>query len=111
ALEIKLRRDAQVDVALELARERGERLGEPAAVARLEDRRLDLDEPVRVEVPADRGDHASAQQEVLARLLRHQQVEVSLSIAKLHVLKPVERVRQRALVLRKQLQRLQLQRR
>jgi hypothetical protein len=36
---------------------RDERVGERTAVARLEDRRLDLDEAVVVEVAADRGDH------------------------------------------------------
>src|SRR5207253_10619485 len=53
---------------------RHERLGERASVARLQDRRLDLDEALLVEEPADCGDDARAQDEVLARLLVHQQV-------------------------------------
>ena len=49
-LEVELGRDPQVEVLVELVRARDERVGERAAVARLEDRRLDLDEAVAVEV-------------------------------------------------------------
>ena len=42
---------------------RDERLREGAAVARLQHRRLDLDEAVGVEVAADRRDDAAAQEE------------------------------------------------
>ena len=44
ALEVELVRDAQIEVGVELVRVRDERLGERAAVARLQDRSLDLDE-------------------------------------------------------------------
>ena len=43
---------------------RDERLGERAAVARLQDGRLDLDEAALVEVAADGRDDARAQDEV-----------------------------------------------
>ncbi len=45
ALQIELRRDPQVQLALELVRVRDERLGEGAAVDRLQDGRLDLEKP------------------------------------------------------------------
>ena len=59
-LEVELVGDAQIEVRVELVRVRDERLGEPAAVARLEDRRLDLDEALAVEVGANLGDDARA---------------------------------------------------
>ena len=49
ALEVELRRDAQVVVGVERVVVRHERLCECAAVARLEDGRLDLDETPLVE--------------------------------------------------------------
>jgi hypothetical protein len=70
-----------------------ERLGEGTAVLRLEDRRLDLDEPLAVEVSADRGDHLGANQHIPARLLVHQEVEVTLAVTQLHVGDAMERVR------------------
>ena len=53
-LEVELGRDAEVEVGFELVRVRDERVGERAAVARLEHGRLDLDEALLVEVAADR---------------------------------------------------------
>jgi hypothetical protein len=76
-----------------------ERLCERAAVLRLQDRRLDLDEAVGVEVRADRRDHARADERVTARILIHQQVEVTLAVALLGVGQPVERIRQRTPIL------------
>ena len=104
ALEVELGRDAQVEVGVELVRVRHERIGEGAAVAGLEDRRLDLEEAVLVEVAADRGDHARPQLEVGARLVVHQQVEVALPVARLGLGQPVEGVRQRPLDLGEQLE-------
>ena len=104
ALEVELGRDAQVEVGVELVRVRHERIGERAAVARLEDGRLDLEEAVLVEVAADRGDHARPQLEVGARLLVHQQVEVAPAVAGLGVGQAVEGVRQRPLDLGEQLE-------
>ncbi len=102
-LEVELGRDAQVDVGVELVRVRDERVGEGAAVARLEDRRLDLEKALRVEVAADRSDHAGAKLEVGPRLVVHQQVEVALPVARLRVGHPVEGVGQRPLDLGEEL--------
>ena len=49
-LEVELGRDAEVEILVEDVVVRDERLGERAAVARLEDRRLDLDEALAVEI-------------------------------------------------------------
>ena len=54
ALEVELGRDPEVEVRVELVVMRDERACERAAVARLQDRRLDLDEPPLVERPPDR---------------------------------------------------------
>jgi hypothetical protein len=75
---------------------RDERLRERAAVAGLQDRGLDLDEPFAVEVGADRSDHPRADDRVAPRVLVHEQVEVSLAVAHLRIGDAVERVRQRA---------------
>ena len=104
ALEVELGRDAEVEVLVELVRVRHERVGERAAVAGLEDGRLDLDEAALVEVAPDRGDHAGAQLEVGARLLAHQQVDVTLPVAGLGVGQAVEGVGQRPLDLGEQLE-------
>ena len=80
-----------------------ERAGERTAVARLEDRRLDLDEPPLVERAADRRDDPGSCEERLARLLVHQQVEVPLAVAELDVGQAVERVRERLRVAREHL--------
>src|SRR3954452_14680302 len=90
---------------------RDEGLGERAAVARLENRRLDLDEPPLVEDAPDRRHHARTDDRVLARLLVHQQIEVALAVAELDVGHAVERVRQRRADAREQIQRIDLQRR
>ena len=110
-LQVELGRDPEVEVLLEVVPVGDERLREGAAVARLQHRRLDLDEAVRVEVPPDRGDDAAAGEKVGARLLVHQQVEVALAVALLDVGEAVERVRQRRAVLRQQLELDHLQRR
>ena len=56
SLEIELVGDAQVEVLVEQVRVRDERLGETAAVARLQNRGLHLDEALGVEIRADRAD-------------------------------------------------------
>jgi hypothetical protein len=71
----------------------------------LQDRSLDLHEAVAVEVGADRRHDARSQQEVPARLLVHQQVEVAPAVALLDVGEAVERVRQRTAVAREHLER------
>ena len=110
-LQIELGRDPEIEVLLEVVPVRDERLREGAAVARLQHRRLDLDEAVGVEVAPDRRDDAAAQEEVRACLLVHQQVEVALSVPQLDVGEAVEHVRQRRAVLREQLEAGDLQRR
>jgi hypothetical protein len=75
-----------------------------AAVARLQHGRLDFDESVPVEVAADRRDDPRAQEELSARVLVDEQVEVALPVAGLDVGQPVERVGERAADLRQQLE-------
>ena len=71
-LEVELGRDAEVEVLVEHVVMRHERLGERAAVARLQHGRLHLDEALAVEEAPDRGDDARAQHEVGTHLLVHQ---------------------------------------
>src|SRR5581483_6948814 len=110
-LQIQLGGDSQVEVAVELVRVRHERLGERPSVPRLEDRRLDLDEAVRVEEAPDRGDEARTDDEVASRVLVHQQVEVALPVTDFRIGDAVERVRQRPRVLAQQLEIVDGQRR
>src|SRR6185436_18441638 len=98
-LEVELVRDPQVHILVEVVRVRDKRLRERPAVLRLQDRRLDLDEAVGVEVVTDRRDHARTDERVTARVLVHEQVEVTLPVALLGVGQPVERVRQRTPIL------------
>ena len=71
-LEVQLVGDAQVDVPVEIVGMRHERLGERAAVLRLQDRRLDLDEAGSVQVRADGRNHPGANERIPAGLLVHQ---------------------------------------
>ena len=103
-LQVELGRDPQVEVGVELVVVRHERMREGAAVARLQHRGLDLDEPVGIQVAPDRGDDAAAHEEVGARLLVHQQVEVALAVARLRVGEAVEGVGQRRADLPEQLE-------
>ena len=109
-LEIELRRDAEVAVLVERVVVRDERPGERAAVARLEHRRLHLDEAPLVEDAPDRRNRAGTEQSVLARLLVHQQVEVALAVAQLDVREAVERVGERRRDARQHLERVHHQR-
>ena len=59
-LQVELGRDPQVEVAVEGVVVGGERARQGAAVERLQDRRLDLDEAVVVEPAADLGDRPCA---------------------------------------------------
>ena len=110
-LEVELVGDAEVEVGVELVRVRDERLREAAAVARLEDRRLDLEEALAVEVRAHLGDDARPRGGESPRVLVHQQVEVAPPITLLDVGDPVKRVRQRRADLREQLERAHRERR
>ena len=95
ALEVELGGDAEVEVGVERVRVGHERLRESAAVARLQGRRLHLEEARVVEVPADRGDDRAAQDEVAAGVLVDEQVQVTLAVARLGVHEAVVRVRKR----------------
>ncbi len=106
ALQVELGRDPQVEIGVELVRMRHERVREGPTEARLQDGRLDLDEALLVEVAADRRDDARPQQEELARVVVHEQVEVALAVARLPVGDTMERVRERAPVRREHLERV-----
>ena len=96
ALEVELGRDPQVERAVErvvVGRE-GARVG--AAVERLQDRRLDLDEARLVEVAAHAGDDRRARDEQLARLLGGDQVQLAVAEARLDVLQAVVLLGRRA---------------
>ena len=62
-----------------------ERPGQRAAIKRLQNRGLDLDEPLGIEEPADRGNHPRADDEQLARLLVGDQIELPPPEPRLHV--------------------------
>jgi hypothetical protein len=83
ALEIQLGGDAQVQVALELVVVSDERPGQGAAVQRLEDRRLDLDEAAVVQEPAHRGDDLGALDEDRARVVVGGEVQIPLAVPRL----------------------------
>ena len=110
ALEVELGRDPQVQRAVERVVVRGERPAGAAAVDRLQDRRLDLDEAGVVEEPADLADHLRARDEHLARLLVRHQVELALAVAGLDVGEAVVLLRRRAQRLREQRPVVELQR-
>src|SRR5680860_1247906 len=67
-----------------------------AAVERLQDRRLGLDEAVLVEPAAQLGDRLGADRKGPAALLVGEQVELALPVAGFDVLEAVELVRRRA---------------
>ena len=96
ALEVQLVGDAQVEVAVERVVVGRERPRQRAAVERLEDRRLDLEEAALVEPAADGATTLRAQDEQLARLLVGDQVELAVAVAGLDVLEPVELLGRRA---------------
>ena len=81
-----------------------EGLGERAAVLRLQDRRLDLDEARAVQVRADRRNHPRANDRIQPCVLVHQEVEITLSVTRLRVGEAVEGVRQRCADLSEQLE-------
>ena len=100
ALEVELGRDPQVQRAVQRVVVRRERARQRAAVERLQDRRLDLDEAGVVELAADRGDDLRARDEQLARLLVGHQVELAAAVARLDVLQAVVLLGRRAQRLR-----------
>ena len=80
-LEVELVGDSQIKVCVELVGVRDERLGEGAAVARLQNRCLDLDEAVGIEIRTDGRDDSRADDEVPPRFPVDKQVEVALPVA------------------------------
>src|SRR5215218_6594010 len=102
ALEVELGGDPQVEVAIEGVVVGREWPRQGAAVERLQDRRLDLDEAVLVEPAADLGDRAGASAEGAAALLVGDQVELAAAEAGLGVLQTVELVGRRPQALRQQ---------
>ncbi len=85
-LEVELRRDAQIQVAVQrvVMRHEGARGG--AAVQRLQDWRLDLDEAVAVEELAHRGEHAGAREEDRElHIAVGDQVQIALAVACLRI--------------------------
>ena len=99
-LEVQLGGDPQVQRAVERVVVGRERARGGAAVDRLQHRRLDLDEALVVEEPADLADHAGARDEQLARLLVGHQVQLAVAEARLDVGQPVVLLRRRAQRLR-----------
>src|SRR5437763_912545 len=103
-LEVELSGNAEVERLAELIVHCRERPCEGAAVARLQNRCLDLNESVRVQETTDRRNHPRAKNEVGARLLVHQQVEIALAVPELDVGETVEDVRERRTDPREQLE-------
>ena len=90
---------------------RDKRAAEGAAVAGLEDRRLDFDEAARVERAAQRAHDSRAGDEVGTGLLVHQQVDVAAPVALLDVGEAVKGVGERRADPRQHLEAVDEQRR
>ena len=89
ALQVQLVGDPQEQVAVELVVVGHERPRQRAAVERLEDRRLDLEEAALVEPAPDGADDLGAEDEELARLRVREQVDLAVAVAGLDVLEAV----------------------
>ena len=96
ALEVQLGGDAQVEVALERVVVGDERPRQGAAVERLQDRRLDLDEAAPVEEAADGAMMRARLTNTSRDVGVGHEVEVALAVAGLHVAEAVELLGQRA---------------
>ena len=110
ALQVQLRRDAQVHVQVERVVVRLERARRGTARDRLHHRRLDLEEVERVQEVAQVADDARAGAEHAAALLVHDEIDVALAVARLGVGKAVPLVRQRPQRLHQQSHRLRAHR-
>ena len=84
-LEVQLVRDAEIERHVERVVVGDERPRRRAAVERLEDRGLHLEEVPLVEEPADPADRLRAEPEHLAHLGMHRQVGVALAVAHLGI--------------------------
>ena len=109
-LEVQLGGHAQVERAVELVVVRREGACARAAVERLQDRRLHLDESRAVEVCPPRRDHAGTPLRVVAHVGVDHQVDVAMPVAGLDVGQPVMQVGQRTLARGQQLELLEAQR-
>ena len=96
ALQVQLRRDAQVHLLVERVVVRDEGLRVRAAGDRVQHRRLDLEEAVVHHEGADRAERLAARDEALARVLVRDQVDIPLAVLLFLVAHAVERVGQRA---------------
>ena len=97
ALQVQLERDPQVQVHVEIAVVRHERTRHRPARDRLQDRRLDLDVAVLVQVRADRAQRARARvDQPLPRVGVGREVEGALSLLELGILEAVPLLGQRA---------------
>ena len=89
ALQIKLGRDAQVEIHVERVVMGDERPRDGAAGDGLHHRRFDFDEAVRVEGAAHRLHQLRALQKDFAHLGIHHQVDIALAVAQFDVGEPV----------------------
>jgi hypothetical protein len=109
-LEVQLRGDPQIEVAVQRVVVGGEGPRQRTAVERLQDRRLDLDECVRVQVGAHRRDDSRPVDEQPAGVLTCDQVELPAAVARLDVAEAVVLVRWRAQRLAENLEAIDTQR-
>ena len=89
ALQIELRLDAKIHVDVERVVVRLERTGVRADLEGQQDGGIHLHIPVRIEVPAHRGDDLRATEEGLAHILVHDEVDVAEAVLHIDVLQPV----------------------
>jgi hypothetical protein len=95
ALQVQLRRNAQVHVQVERVVVSAKRARGGAARDRLHHRRLDLEKVQGVQEVAQVADDAGARAKHLAALLAHDQIDVAPAVARLGVSEAVPLVRQR----------------
>ena len=88
-LQVKLRRDAQVQIGVERVVVGDERLGHRAAGDGMHHRRLDFDEAVAVEETPHRLHDLRAFDEHLAHIGIHRQINVTAAIASFDILQSV----------------------
>ena len=104
ALQVQLRRDAQIQLHVERVVMRHERPRQRAAGDRLHHRRLDLEKAARDEKLANRGDRPAADLEHAAHVGIDDEIEIALAVADLDVLQTVPLLRQRNEALRQKLE-------
>src|SRR5665213_1296644 len=95
ALQMQLRRDAQIEIEVERVVMGDERLGRGAAGNSVQHRRLDLEIALLDEAAAHPGDDLAAPAQGGATLLAHDEVEIALAVARLDIGEAVEFLGQR----------------